>query len=623
GLFVLIFLIFAGRLISMQLIHSAEYKKDADVLSAKTTVIKAARGEILDRYGRPLAVNREGYHIVFDAAYLKMDRANDTIGKLVNLLKTEKEIWRDNLPMTSVKPYSFLPDKTNEVALLKKKLNLNTYATVQNCYDAMVEKYKLENYSEEMKRILMGVRYSMDDLDFSVTFPYTFAEDISQATRSKIMEASSDISGVRVDVVPIREYTAPDVAPHILGTVGPIYAEDFKTLKDKGYSYNDYLGRSGVEKAFESYLRGKDGEKKTVLNSAGKIVSETVQEPVAGNTVMLTIDKNLQQVAQNSLNKMIKTLNSDNIPATAGSVVVINVNNGEILASANYPTYDMNTYKKDYAKLSTDTTRPLFDRAFNGTYPPGSTFKPAMASIGLQTGVITKDSVVNCTRYYRYYEPTIFKCLGYHHNLNVVTALSKSCNFFFYDTARKTGIENMNRYCKLYGLGVTTGVEVPEAKGLLAGPEYRKTINSVWHPGDTLQAAIGQSDNAFTPLQLASYTATVANGGTRYQAHLLKEVKSYGLNENVVDPTAKVLNTTGISAAVYDTVKKGMLSVTSDGTASAVFRNYPIKVGGKTGTAQVPKGEDNGVFIAFAPYDKPEIAVALVVEHGYHGSSSA
>jgi len=331
----------------------------------------------------------------------------------------------------------------------------------------------------------------------------TLARTLGKTMR-QIKEASSDLVGINVDVVPIREYVSPDIAPHILGAIGPIYAKDVALLK-KGYLYDDYLGRSGVEKAFETYLRGTNGEKEVVQSSSGKTISETIKEPIPGNTVMLTTDKNLQSVAQKSLSNMINNLNTQNIQATAGAVVVIDINSGEILASANYPSYDMNTYKNDYAKLLADKSKPLFDRAFVGTYPPGSSFKPAMASIGLQTGVITPTSTVKCTKYYDYYDKiNPPKCLSYHGSINVISALSKSCNFFFYDTGRKIGIDIMNNYCRLYGLGVSTGVEIPESTGTLAGPDYSKSQNKTWYLGNTLQAAIGQSDNAFTPLQLAA-----------------------------------------------------------------------------------------------------------------------
>ncbi|MEE1026845.1 MAG: penicillin-binding transpeptidase domain-containing protein, partial [Acutalibacteraceae bacterium] len=297
----------------------------------------------------------------------------------------------------------------------------------------------------------------------------------------------------------------------------------------------------------------------------------------------------------------------------------LNVKTGGILAAVNYPTYTYEEYENDYESLVKNTTeRPLFDRAFTGTYPPGSTFKPAVACAALQEGVITADETITCVRKYRHFKDYQPNCMHFHGGMTLIPALSKSCNYFFFETGRRLGITKMNSYCKKLGLGVKTGVEVSESAGILAGPESRDE----WYEGYTLSAAIGQSDNAFTPLQLAAYTATIANSGVRYKTTLIDKVMSYSQDEVISESKPEIADTVKLDENVINTVKKGMLSVTEDGTGSRVFADYPITVGGKTGTAETTTGADHTVFIAFAPYENPEIAVAVIIEHGKYSSYS-
>ena len=374
---------------------------------------------------------------------------------------------------------------------LKSELGLNHYATEQNCYDAMVERYDLQDYGETDRRLLMGVRYTMDLEDYSVSYPFTFAEDISEKARSVIKESSASLPGITVENVPVREYAVEDIAPHLIGTVGPIYAEDWEELKEKGYSYNDRVGKSGVELAFEDYLRGTDGVKRVIQDADGNTVETVVeQEAIPGNTVMLSIDLNLQRVAQDALETVILDMRSKGTGATAGAVVAVNVRTGELLASATYPTYTIQQYNENYETLVQDSSLPLFNRAFNGTYQPGSTFKPGVAAIGLTTGKITPTESIYCSGIYQF-SNIPFRCMGYHGSETVVDALMHSCNTFFYETGNRLGINTLNSYCRLLGFGVKTGVELPESEGILAGPDYAKSINATWYPGDTVQAAIG------------------------------------------------------------------------------------------------------------------------------------
>lgn len=616
--------VYTVRLLQLQVIDYDYYQQEKQMSAASAIKVDASRGEILDRYGRTIAYNREGYNVVLEYSTNANSTINRTLLKTIEVLKANKDEWRDKLPISNKMPYKFTEEKdSTEVKNLKSKLGLNNYATIEQCVENLIEKFSLQNYSQKSQRILMGIRYTMYIEDFSKAYPYTIAEDVSEKTKSILLESSDSYQNIKINEVSVREYADDSLATHLIGTVGPIYAEDWEELKAKGYSYSDYVGKSGVEFAFENHLRGTSGINKAIVNpETGQTEIVTEKEPIPGNTVLLTIDIDLQKKAQKSLEKFMTTLANQKIYATSASIVCINVNNGEILAAANYPTFTMTEYNKNYSALSSDETNPLFNRAFQGTYPPGSTFKPTVAAIGLTVGTITRDSSIYCKQYYDYYSDMTFKCMHYHGTLNVVDAISKSCNYFFFDAGRRTGISTINEYSKLLGYGVKTGVEIPEATGTLAGPVYADLINSIWNPGDTLQSSIGQSYNLFTPLQLATVTATIANGGTRYQSHLLREVRSNDLKSVIVKPSANVVANTGLSDTAIEIVKKGMKSAAFEGTASSVFSEYDLKIGGKTGTAETPK-RDNALFISFAPYENSEIAIAINVEQGLYGYMTA
>lgn len=607
-----IFSVFGFRAADFQVVTADEFSLKNANLTAVKTKVTATRGEIVDRYGRPIATNRDGYSIVFNSAYMKKADYNAAIAALVPLLEDYEIEWTDQLPMSDIAPYAFTD---NSAALkLKSKLGLNSYATAQNCYDEMVKRYGLEQYGETERRVLMGVRYSMERADFSVSNPFTLAEDIPSELMLTVAEAFSYIKGIEINVVSYREYADPTLAPHTVGTIGKISAEEWDTLKAKGYSYNDYVGKSGVEKAFEDYLRGVDGEKTYYFDKSGNVVyTEMTKEPIQGNTVFLTVDSRLQKISQDALESNIKLLNSQGQSITGASVVITDVKTGQVLTSANYPSYDLtnlSAYLGEGVK-----NNPLFDRALRGIYPPGSAYKPMVAIAALQENVIQPYDTIYCKRKYTFYDDYQPSCLHYHKETNVFSAIAYSCNYYFFDVGRQLGITKINEYSKKMGMGVKTGIELSESAGKLAGPEYSASVGSQWYSGMTLAASIGQSDNAFTPLQLSNYTATIANGGTRYKTTLLSEVRTASGNELVYSSTPTVMDTLGVDTDIISTVKKGMQSVTSEGTASAYFADYPISIAGKTGTAQTV-GLDNSVLILFAPYEDPEIAVSIVVEHG-------
>ncbi len=615
---ILSMLLFLGRTFHLQVLDSQRYVAQAAGVTTITAPIQAARGEILDYYGRPIATNREGYNIVFNYANINKKTINDVIKSLIVVL--DKHEWEDDLPLEIKKSYSFAKDSETEVKRMLDLLELAHYATAENCFDALVKRYSLEDRTKKEQRQIMGVRYTMERAGFSVSAPFTFAEDVKSEVMTHISENTYYAeNGVAIEIASFREYDNASVAPHIIGTVGPIYAEDWDRLKEKGYSYNDKVGKSGIELACEEDLRGTNGIITYQVNSKGKILSsEVTKEPVAGHTIRLTLDKTIQISAQNALMDTIKQLNSDGIYVNAGAAVALNVKTGGVLAAVNCPTYTYKQLKEDYDSIKNNSFSPMFDRAFSGAYPPGSTFKPAVACAALQEGVISDSEVITCTGTYRYYDDYQPHCMHVHGGISLNKALAKSCNYYFFDTGRRLGISKMNQYCKDFGLGVKTGIEISESKGVLAGPESR----AEWYDGYTIAAAIGQSDNAFTPLQLATYTSTIANAGVRYKTTLIDKVMSYNQDEIVRQSKPTAVAKVKLDDSVINAVKKGMLSVTEDGTGSRVFQDYPITVGGKTGTAQTTRGADHTVFIAFAPYDDPEIAVAVIIEHGKFGSYS-
>lgn len=620
-----VLLAYSVRMADIQLVNNDYYIAQATDINTRTTTLKAARGDILDRYGRPFATTREGYNITLNRADLKMSEANGILIKLTGILEANSTDWVDSLPMTTAYPYSF-NGTDSQINSLKTRLGLNHYATAENCWDAMVERYGLTNVELSLQRRIAGIRYSMEAADFSISNPFTLAEDIPSEVMAAVAEGGFDLKGVEITVVAVRQYTDYELAPHIIGLTGPIYAEDWEALKEKGYSYNDKVGKSGIEKAFEDILKGEDGTVTYTVDSSGSVLSRDVtKEPQDGDTIFLTIDKVMQKAALEAFaeaEKDLKATQKGDFAMTGAAAVAVKIDTGETLMSVTYPSYTLEDYQTDYTSLSQQKNNPLFNRAFNGTYSPGSTFKPAVAMAALDSGIITLEDRIYCKQIYTYYADYQPKCLHYHGWMTLSSALSKSCNCYFYEVGRLTGISTLNRYCRMLGLGEYTGVELTESKGILAGPEYSKSVNKTWTDGNVLAAAIGQSDNSFTPLQLATYVATLANGGTRYKTTLIEQITDPDDQSVITSAEPEVISIVDVSDDTVNKVKMGMLSVTEDGTGRAAFADYPIKVGGKTGTAQSPGGA-HGIFIAFAPYDNPEIAVAVVLEHGDSSSMAS
>lgn len=636
SVFAIICCIFAVFLVHLFRLQITQNESADTVVSVVEVPVEAVRGDILDRNGYPLATNKKVNKIVFNYAYFPKDYAerNKIILKLITIFNKNKTEWNDNLPIEVTKKgeLRFVEGKENEVSYLKSEafLDLNYYATVQNCFGALVSRYELEPYPVKQARDIASVYYYMVKSGFNSNRKYEFATEVSNELVSLLKEKAEELPGVEIDVTYERDYPDGTLAPHVLGRIGALTPEEYETKKEEGYGLNDYIGKSGVESALESYLRGTNGVMTITTDAEGNKTEEYTVEPVPGNTVMLTIDKDIQKVAQNALASGIKKLqtNLNRIYPLTGAVVVMDTRNNDCLAIASYPNYNNSTYDKNSEKLNKDESKPLWNRALRSTYSPGSTVKPAVSMAGLEEGVVKDDTYIYCSGIYKHYKDYQPGCTGVHGGLNVVRAIYHSCNIYFYETARRLGIEKLNSYFKMFGLGEPTGIELYESTGTVDSVEFRENRGEIWTPGLTIQAGIGHADNRFTPIQLCSYVSTIANRGIRYKAHVVKGVKSPDLSETIMQSKNEILSQADFKDENWDLVHEGMLLV---GTQSyANFSNVPVKVAAKTGTTTVSKRVNgakietyNGFLITFAPYENPEIAICVAVEGAGSGGSTA
>ena len=617
-LILLAFCMFSLRLMNMQVVDGASYAQEAKVRNSLVQTLQAARGELVDRYGRPLVVNESCFDIVFDKTAMIKGQDNEIILKMFQLFDEAGESWIDNLPISKNQPFRFVEGADSSVSRLKTFLELQEYATVEDVMLSLVERYELEEYPPLTQRLVAGVRYEMEQRGYSINLPYTFASNVSKQLVTTISERSDELPGVRESESTTRSYVSGDIAPWIIGLIGPIYQEEYQQLKETGeYQLNDQLGKFGIERAFESQLRGKNGQRRIeILNGMVENVIDEV-EPMPGHTIALTIDKNLQAVTQQALADHVKMLNETaeefkGREAEGAAAVIIDVKTGDILTAANYPTFNLQTYNQDYAQLSQDPLSPLMNRALNGAYTPGSIYKPGMAVSALAEGVLEdRYSTVTCNHIYTYYQDYQPQCLGFHGNINVMDALKYSCNIFFYDVGRRLGVEAINHYSSMLGFGQPVELEISAQSGQLASPELSASHGSEWVPGDVLQASIGQSETMATPLQLASYAATIANKGVRMKPHLVKSIHSYSFEEVLQQTQPEVACDMKLEPEIFDIVTEGMERMAEYG-----FAGYPIRVATKTGTPQTYGNFTNSTYISFAPADDPQIAVAVVVEKG-------
>ncbi|MDR1467224.1 MAG: hypothetical protein LBI55_02200 [Oscillospiraceae bacterium] len=642
------FIGFIYRLIDWQIINGEELRIRANFNTIYYVPVKSARGEILDENGVSLAVNKVVYQVVFDRFKIREDTINEEIKFLIELFKKKKQKWVDKLPI-SIKNGQFVfsePLKPNdeeekkkiekEIEKLKSPevLNLNSYATASDCMESMISKYKISReHDSEMLRNISSVRFNMtkSGFDSGKSKSHVFASDLSEEI-IPIVGGISEGNSFRINPAKKREVVNSTLIPHILGIVGKLTQSDYEDLKDKGYGLDDTIGQYGVERALEKELRGKDGKKVVEITKEGEIKSELNKEEVVnGKTVFLTINAQLQKVLNESLKRNVLASESKK----CGGAVVLDVSDFSILAASSFPSYDLAEYQKsnDYynSLVNDNVNKPLLNRAFDDAYEPGSAFKPIVALAGLQEGIINPQCSVHCSS--GWYIPGSshrVPCMGSHGDIKLQNAISLSCNAFFLDTAYKLGIYKINEYAKKFGIGIKTGVEIHETKGSLASPERRKELGGKWFPADVAFAGIGQSDNMLSPLQLATFVATIASNGRRCNTHIVKEIKDHGRKDVIFknDPeNPQVVEDSGISIDHFNSVKAGMRQASLRGTARNPFASFNFEVYSKTGTAQNPSGVDHKVYIGFLPHEVDgkmrTIAVAVVIaqggtyDHGY------
>ena len=633
GVFGAFLLLFGAVLYDAQILHGSENRARSISSNATSEVVPASRGIITDRNGKVLVSNRLAYTLVFDRSGFTDDASlNDAILRLIRLCQETGTAWNDTLPIAQTG--SFLRctnDRSESFTQYLEKNKLTATAAGRQLIAEMRALYHVdESLSEKDARLVIGVRYELHSRD-----SYTFAEDVSSEVLSLITDGRYE--GVSIRTASARVYNTT-LAAHILGTIGPIWQEEWSSNEktgyvgyaDKGYSMNDLVGKDGVEKAFEEYLRGTDGRRLITTDEDGKLTGELyTREPQPGGTVALTLDIDLQADVERALAQTITGMIDEDSNERGGAAAVVSVGSGEVLALASYPTYDLSTFNEDYEDLVADERLPMFNRATQGTYAPGSTFKMCTAVAALESGIITPSSIIQDRGIYTYYRDPQPMCWVYrqggstHGRINVTQAITVSCNYFFYEVGRLTGIRTLDSYASQFGLGQSTGIEIGDSSGVLASPEWADSHNREWTDGQTITAAIGQSYNLFTPLQLANYIATLVGGGEHYQAHLLKNVKEYDNSRLLYVYDDEPLNTVEMSDSTVEAVTKGMHELTVSGGVAFAFRDCVVSAGAKTGSAQVGTDIANGVFVAYAPYEDPEIAVAIVIEKGGAGAALA
>lgn len=630
GFFCAFLVLFFAVLYDAQVVHGSENRARSITSNTASETVTASRGIITDRNGKVLVSNRLAYTLVVDKSSFGKDEAalNDAIWQLIQLCQEQGVTWNDTLPMTTgSSPQLTSKSLTKSFREYLDGNKLPTDGGSAEVLAAMRKLYKVDDsYTDAQARLIVGVRYELDGRS-----SYTFAEDVSTELLGRITDGK--YRGVTIKTAAARVYNTK-LAAHILGTVGAIWQEEWRSdestgyvgYADKGYNMNDLVGKDGVEKAFEEYLHGNDGKRLITTDENGKITGGLyTREPQPGGTVALTIDIDLQQVVEDTLASTIQGMIDKDSNERGGAAAVIQVGTGEVLAMASYPTYDLETFNQDYDELVKDERLPMFNRATQGVYAPGSTFKLCTSVAALEEGIITPSTIIEDKGIYTYYVDPQPMCWIWrqahttHGRINVSQAIVDSCNYFYYEVGRLTGIKKLDEYATAFGLGQSTGIEIGDVSGVLASPEWAEAHDREWTDGQTITAAIGQSYNLFTPLQLANYVATLVSGGEHYEAHLLKNVKSYD-NSRVIDVYGKgPLNDLNISDSTMAAVTKGMHDLTYDSLRSA-FSRCVVEAGAKTGSAQVGTDIANGTFVAYAPYDDPEIAIAIVVEKGGSGS---
>ena len=629
------------RLFNLQIVNGAQYREQSNTRLTRESELKAARGNVLDASGNKLVSTTIEYNVEIYKTKIDNETLNNSLLEFAKTLEANGDKYVDNFPI-NLNPLKFKDGMNFEN--WKKGNKIEENATLEDSFNFFYKRYKVSTENADDARRIITLRYAIEQNGYSNTKSVQLASNISNASFAKLNEMGTIFPGISTYSQPKVYYPYGTLASHILGYVGPINQDELKNNKD--YEMNDSIGKTGVEKVFEKYLKGKNGTKQIDMSVDGVVTDEYVStEAQAGSDIVLTIDADLQRATEKALEDNIKSMQNGTLKgattASVGAAVVVNVKTGEVLAMASYPNYEPTLFidgisTDNWNKYLNDSRKPLVNKAISEQSAPGSTFKMVTAIAGLESGVIDANTKINDTgRYteYKDYQPYCWLKSG-HGWLNVTQAIEHSCNYFFYETGRRAGIDQIEKVATEFGLGQKTGIELPdEINGTLSS----KKVDKEWTGGKTIQTAIGQLYNDFTPLQMAKYTAMIANGGKNLNISIVKSINNSDgtqVSRNEIDAFVnEVLGVSGnsgsdlqITQANMDAVKAGMKGVTSDdgGTAYSYFKDFNIEVGGKTGSASTDtKGNANAWFVGFAPFDNPEIAVAVYVKDGQHGGYTA
>ena len=647
-LFGLVVVFFSFKLYDLQIIETGGKTNNISTFETRTRV-KAARGNILDTNGNVLVTNRASYDLVVNHFVLTSSaNPNQTLYQLVQLCKERGIEYTDRLPITREEPYEYTLEDYNTTwqgyfqTFLKERDSIDSDISAPLLMEKLKQSYSIpKQWSEEDARLVLGLRYELSLRHYVGTLSnYVFISDVDNDTLAAVMELN--IPGMNVETTTVREYCTK-YASHILGYVGAMNKEQWEIYKEKDYSMDALVGQAGLEQAFEEYLHGIDGTRIDVVTKSGQLVRSYYEtEPQAGKNVQVSVDLKLQAIAEDSLATTIANLRDpatnpeeDGRDAGGAAAVAMDIKTGQVLLCASYPTYDLSTLFENYNTLLEDSTSPLFNRALQGAYPPGSTYKMSMVVAGIDSGEIKRNSYIEDKGVFNKYPGFSPKCLRYsssgrtHGSIDCHDALKVSCNYFFYVLGDRMSLDAMDSTAKGLGLGEPTGIELYEATGHRANAETKAKLNkgenAKWFKGDQILAAIGQSENKFTPIQLCSYVTTLVNQGTRYKATFLDRVVSSDYRSVFLQNSVQVQSQMDMSDEAHAAVAEGMRRVAnvSGGTAYKVFKDYPITVCAKTGTAQtgIKDASDNGAFVCYAPAEDPQIAVVVYGEKAGHGSS--
>ena len=656
GLIILITIILIIALFDMQIINGESYRERSSRKVTRTAESYAPRGEIYDRNGNLLATNEVSYTLNLFRTKSKQDDLNDLLLKIAGVLIKNGDNYISNLPIDfENKKFTINGDNLKR---WKENNNIKEEFDIQETIDELVNRYKLQEYDDYERKLLIPFRYELSNSGYSNYRMATVAKNISIESVHELEENNFDYPGIYITKDTKRSYPYGNTLSHVIGYTGIISQSEYDARKDDGYTLNSIVGKAGIESSFEKYLKGINGSKRIEMDSNGVINSiEEIDVSKAGRNIYLTIDIELQKKTEEVLKDIIWQIQNGKInnlkysDARAGSAIVLNVKTGEVLALANYPDYNPQEFvdgisQAKYDEYFNNQDKPMYNRAIQGLYPPGSTYKMVTGIAAMESGAISSTELINDLGVYnKGHKPACWLWNSRrqtHGSVNARTALMVSCNYYYYEVSSRMGIDTLASYARKFGLGQKTGIELyGEEKGTVSSREYVEEQNEkgrklTWTIGDTLSSSIGQSYNLFTPIQMTKYIATIANKGKKQDVTLIKKVTDSIGNEedlkiikNEVDERLGVLNqedeNIDIQESSLNAIFEGMKSVTGDrgGTVYGTFNDFPIEVAGKTGTATSGNGSDNAWFVGFAPYDDPEIAVVVIVEHGGHGYFTA